>query len=149
MTEQNDVLFDLLTELWNTGNLELLPQIFGEEAERNDPNFPQPLRGREQIGRSIREVHASFPDFELQIKHRICESDQVATEWTCSGTHTGVFQGIPPTGKRVTIIGISLNRIRDNKIVEERAYFDRLALLQQLGVVSGSAQNQGIAAAHT
>ena len=149
MTQNNQVLFDLLTELWNSGNLELAPQIYSEEAERIDPNYPEPIRGREQIVRGIEEVHAAFPDFKLEIKRRINESDQVATEWTCSGTHTGVFQGIPARGRRVRIDGTSLNRIRDSKIVEERAYFDRLALLQQLGVISGPAQKEATAAART
>lgn len=149
MTEKNQVLFDLLTELWNSGNVELVPGVYSEDAERIDPNSPQPIRGREQIANGISEVHRGFPDFKLEIKRRIYDADEAAMEWTCTGTHTGVYQGIPPTGRRVTINGSSLNRIQNDKIVEEHAYFDRLALLQQLGVVPGSAQSEAAAAGRT
>jgi len=139
MPENMQGIVDLLTEFWNTGKPELAAQLYGDQAERTDPNQPEPARGAQQIANYVGEVHAGFPDFKLEIKQRIGEGDQVATEWTCTGTHNGEFQGIPPTGRRVEITGMTLNRIKDGQIVEERVYFDRLAMLQQLGVVSGAA----------
>lgn len=149
MTERHKILFDLLTELWNSGNVDLATQVYCEDSKRSDPDHPEPVRGREQIALSISEVHKGFPDFKIEIKRRISDSDEVAAEWICTGTHTGVFQGIPPTGRRVTVYGTSLSRIRDDKIAEERAYFDRLDLLQQLGVIPGTAHNATAAAART
>ncbi len=140
-------MFDVLTEFWNSGNLELLPQVFSEDVERSDPDHPQPIRGRQEIANYLAEVRTGFPDFKIEIKRRIGDGDEVAVEWTCTGTHNGVYQSIPATGRRVTISGVSLNRIQGNKIVEERAYFDRLALLQQLGVMPEAAQSKATSAA--
>jgi steroid delta-isomerase-like uncharacterized protein len=139
--------FDLLTELWNSGNLELVAQLYSDEAERNDPNQPHPIRGTQQIGDYIVEVRTGFPDFKIEIKQQIGDAEQIAREWTCTGTHNGVFQGIPATGRPVRISGVSLQRMQDGKITEERVYFDRLALLQQLGVAPGTEQSAATSAA--
>jgi steroid delta-isomerase-like uncharacterized protein len=147
MSKDKQAVFDLLTELWNTANSELVTEVYTEKVERIDPNSPEPTRGRQQIADYISAVHSGFPDFKLEIKERIIEGDQVATEWTCTGTHKGVFQGIPPTGRRVTILGVSLNWMEGGKIAVERAYFDRLSMLQQLGVLQGTVQGEANSAA--
>ena len=67
---------------------------------------------------------------------------EVRYAWTCTGTHRGEFQGILPTGKRIEITGLALARIENGKVVEERVYFDRLAMLEQLGVAPGSMQSE-------
>ena len=135
--ESMQPIFDLLTELWNSGNLELLAQVYGDDTKRSDPNTPQPVHGTQPIADYIAEVRTGFPDFKIEIKQQVGEGDQVVSEWTCTGTHKGVYQGIPAAGRYVTVPGVSVNRIQDGKIVEEHAYFDRLGLLQQLGVVPG------------
>jgi len=78
MSNDTQAIFDLLTELWNTGNSELVTQVYTEQVERIDPNSPQPTRGRQQIANYISEVHTGFPDFKLEIKERIVEGEQVA-----------------------------------------------------------------------
>lgn len=146
MPEETQKIFDLLTELWNGGRLEIAEQLYSDQAERTDPNQMEAARGVQQIASYVAEVRAAFPDFKLQITKRIGEGDQIASEWTCSGTHRGTFLGIPPTGRRVEIHGVTLNRLQGGKIAEERVYFDRLSMLQQLGVAAGAAEGQAAAA---
>jgi predicted ester cyclase len=59
----------------------------------------------------------------------------VVNRTTFSGTHQGEFQGIAPTGKRITITSISVSRITNGKVVEDWTVLDMLGMLQQLGVV--------------
>jgi predicted ester cyclase len=54
---------------------------------------------------------------------------------TPRGTHQGVFQGIPPTGRPVTLTGISIWRVNGGTIVESWHELDTLGLIQQLGVI--------------
>ena len=65
----------------------------------------------------------------------IAEDDKVAISWTCSGTHKGALENIPPTGKKVTWTGVTIYRIANGKVIEERGEEDFLGLLQQLGVI--------------
>ena len=55
-----------------------------------------------------------------------------------TGTHQNDFQGIPPTGKAIDLEGYVLDRFVDGKIVEHRAMFDTMTLLQQLGAIPRS-----------
>ena len=48
-------------------------------------------------------------------------------------THSGEYQGHPPTGKTITVTGISIFRLADGKIQEITVNMDRLGQAQQLG----------------
>jgi steroid delta-isomerase-like uncharacterized protein len=77
----------------------------------------------------------AFPDCHFTIDDMIAEDDRVATKKTFSGTHTGEFNGIPPTGNQVTITFVDILRLRDGKIVEHWLSMDQLSFMQQLGVI--------------
>ena len=62
------------------------------------------------------------------------------TQWTARGTHTGDLAGIAPTGKEVTVSGITVSRVESGKIVEEWTSWDRLGLLVQLDAVAEPAR---------
>src|SRR5260370_38782466 len=65
----------------------------------------------------------------------IGEGETVVTRWTCRGTHKGDLSGIAPTGKQITISGITVGRFAHGKIAQGYANWDALGLMQQLGVV--------------
>jgi steroid delta-isomerase-like uncharacterized protein len=76
-----------------------------------------------------------FPDSRISIEACIAEGDTVVTRWTLTGTHQGMFQGIPPTGRAVRFNGIEFNRVLKGRLVEHWSMFDNLALLQQIGAM--------------
>jgi steroid delta-isomerase-like uncharacterized protein len=81
----------------------------------------------------------AFPDLERTIEDLVAEGDKVVARWTAKGTHTGDFQGIPPTGRVATSSGITIFRIADGRIVEEWSESDMLGLLQQVGAIPSGA----------
>jgi steroid delta-isomerase-like uncharacterized protein len=85
---------------------------------------------------------SAFPDLTVTIHEQIAEGEQVVTRMNFAGTHRHDFQGIPGTGKSIELEGYILDRIVDGKIVEHRAMFDTMTLLQQLGVIPTSGQDQ-------
>jgi len=77
-----------------------------------------------------------FPDLRLTVEDATGDGDLVAQRIHFEGTHTGVFQGLPPTGKKVTFEGLELNRHdEDGQVVEHWFQLDALSLLQQLGLI--------------
>ena len=80
-------------------------------------------------------MQTAFPDLERTIEDLVADGDKVVARWSAKGTHTGDFQGIPPTGRVATSSGITIFRIADGRIVEEWSESDSLGLLQQLGAV--------------
>lgn len=138
MPDDTQRIVDLVTKLWNTGKAEFAEQLYGKSARRLDPSQPEPLQGSQGILSYVAQVRTGFPDFELQVKQTVAQGNQLVAEWVCTGTQNGEFQGIAPTGRRVQVSGIAINRIENGQIAEERIYFDRLGLLEQLGVPIGA-----------
>jgi steroid delta-isomerase-like uncharacterized protein len=77
----------------------------------------------------------AFPDSQIAVDDMIAERDRVVTKKTMTGTHTGEFNGIPPTGKRVEIQYVDILRLRDGQIIEHWLSMDQLSFMQQLGVI--------------
>ena len=84
------------------------------------------------IGRLFRSV---YPDLWWQIDDLIAEGDKVVARTTMSGTHSGDFFGIAPTGRRVSVVGVHVFRIQDGKVAEHWGSNDDLSLMRQLGVI--------------
>ena len=81
---------------------------------------------------------AGFPDAQLHLDEIISDGDRLAIRFHLEMTHQGEFQGIPPTGKRVSFTGITIMRFADGKVIERWSETDNLGLLQQLGVIPES-----------
>jgi predicted ester cyclase len=77
----------------------------------------------------------AFPDTHFTIDAMVAEGDLVATRWTAQGTHTGDLMGIAPSGQRVTVTGMNINRVVNGKLSEGWGNFDQLGLLQQIGAI--------------
>jgi predicted ester cyclase len=77
----------------------------------------------------------AFPDLRLSVEDAVGEGDLVAQRVHFTGTHTGEFQGLPPTHRTVSFSGLELNRFVDGRVSEHWFQMDALGLLQQLGLV--------------
>jgi predicted ester cyclase len=77
----------------------------------------------------------AFPDLELTIEDQVAEGDEVVTRFTARGTHRGELMGIPPTGRKVVVTGISIDRLVNGKTVESWTNYDVLSMMQQLGII--------------
>ncbi len=83
------------------------------------------------------------PDFHIAIDDLIAEGDQVVVRLTARGTNTGDLVAPAPhpaTGKHVTITGIAIARLADDKFVEIWHQVDWLGLFQQLGLIPAPGQ---------
>jgi steroid delta-isomerase-like uncharacterized protein len=78
---------------------------------------------------------SAFPDLSARIEEMVAEGDKVAIRVINTGTHKGEFQGIPPTGKKVSFGGRDFLTLSDGKIVEQRASVDMMGLMQQIGAI--------------
>lgn len=76
----------------------------------------------------------AFPDLQLTVEDAVGEGDLVAQRIHFAGTHTGEFQGLPPTHRKVAFSGLELNRFVDGRVAEHWFQMDSLTLLQQLGL---------------
>lgn len=122
-------------EIINQGDYSVLDELIAEDYVAYDPTEPEPLRGPDGFRDSLETFRKGMPDLHVRIDDQIAEGDKVATRWTATGHHTGELFGVPATGNQVTVSGISVERLRDGRIVEDHMHLDTLGLMRQLGVV--------------
>ncbi len=136
MSEHNKAIVRrLFTELWNNGNLSVADEVFAPNYAHYDPSTPDFGRGPDSEKKRAALYRTAFPDLHLTIEDVIAEGETVMTSWSCRGTHKGDLNGIAPTGKHITITGLTVARVSNGKIVEGYVNWDALGLMQQLGVV--------------
>jgi steroid delta-isomerase-like uncharacterized protein len=136
--EDSKAVVRRLHELWNTGDVASVPDVFHPDfAGHWPPSSRMPeRRGLDGVRAGIRATRTAFPDWHERVDDMIAEGDRVVTRYTSTGTHRGEFWGIPPTGRAVTVAEMSIYRIADGKVIEQWCSIDELARLQQLGVVA-------------
>ena len=78
---------------------------------------------------------SAIPDLRIVVEDMIAEGDKVAVRYTLEGTHEGELFGVPPTGQRLGIKSISVERVSDGKIIEHWRVTDSLDMMQQLGAI--------------
>lgn len=124
---------DFIERVWNSADLAALSELCG-------PSYTyrlggQPPKGEAEMAKFLQSVHAAFPDWKVQVQTLIAEGDTVVARWEGQVTHEGVFHGLPPTGKRISVSGINVYVIADGKIAREWEEMDSLGMLHQLGVL--------------
>ena len=125
----------LFEEVWNKGNAHAADELFTSNYTHHDPSTPDVGRGPDSEKKRMTLYRQAFPDLRLTIDDLIAEGETVTARWTCTGTHKGELAGIAPTGKHVTMTGISIARFANGKMIEGWVNWDALGLMQQLGVV--------------
>ena len=133
---ENTAIVRAWFQTFNDHDREAEQQARTDDFVAHIPGSPGPLDGAGwEMFISI--FLGGFPDMRLDVEDTVAQGDQVAVRWTFHGTHTGAFLGIEPTGKRVTMSAIEINRVEDGKIAEHWVELDQLGILQQLGAVPG------------
>jgi steroid delta-isomerase-like uncharacterized protein len=144
MTASNAAIIqNLFTHGLNNCDLSVIRDLL------RDSTYHLPLVGElkgEALVQFFDALFTAFPDLERKAEDQMTDGMQhVVTRWTMTGTHQGEFLGIAPTGKRISITGISIHRISNGRIVQEWHEWDSLGLMQQLGVVP-TIKFEGVAA---
>jgi predicted ester cyclase len=123
----------ILEDVFGGGKLEYLDEVCDPSYRGHDPLVGDydlaALKGEIQMYRR------AFPDLKPTILGTCAEGDTVCVLWRMSGTHENPLLGIAPTGKKVTVEGISFERFRNGKLVEGFVQWDALRFLQTLGAI--------------
>ena len=119
---------------FDSGVLENYVAFYHPQAKLHflPPGMPQ---GREGARLFYSGFLAAFPDAKVTVSDVMVDGDMVAERFMLEATHRGAFMGVPPTGRRVAVNGITMFRIADDQIVERWSEANFLGLLQQIGAL--------------
>jgi len=121
-------------EVWDRGNVEFAHEVFAYDYVRHDLRPGPALPGASGMAKIAAHFRRAFPDAHWRIDLLLGEDDLVVGRWTATGTHTGRWGGVAPTGKSVTFSGVNIFRFRpDGKVGEIWNHRDDLGLMEQVG----------------
>lgn len=120
------------------GDLTAADVLLHPEFSLHTP-LPTPGPGIEEMNNVITTCRAAFHGLQVTIDDIMAEGEKVTARFTARGVHKGEFMGLPPTGKAIAMTGIEIFRIKEGKIAELWGEANLMGLMQQLGILPGSA----------
>ena len=131
-TEDNKAIVRRFYKAFEENDLDALSEVLAPDLVAYNLN-PQ---NREEHLQGIRGWNGIFSENHFEIVDQIAERDRVATYVILRCIHSKAsYQGVPPSGKQIEAGAVTLERIKDGKIVERRVYSDRLGMMRQLGLI--------------
>jgi predicted ester cyclase len=134
----------LLEEPFNEGRLDVIDELVASNYVEHAPVPPGVTPDRAGLRQAYQVYLTAFPDARVRVEHQIADGDYVAQRWSAEGTHQGELLGIPPTGRRVTVTGLDIDRFEGGKVIEHWGLFDQLSMLQQIGAVPQPEASEGM-----
>ncbi len=128
-----EIFKKLYQDVWNERKFEVIKEVISESHALGDPTISGAAVGPEAYRKQVDRFLAAFPDLRFMIDDTVSEKDKMVLAWRITGTHKGEFLGVPATGKKLTITGITINEISEGKILESAVIWDALGLLQEMG----------------
>lgn len=141
MTIENNktALIRHFEEVLNQGQLHVIDEIYTDDytldapvssdGQSRDRSLTQ---GREQLKQRVTLFRTAFPDIHFSTDEIIGEGNSVVVRYTYRGTHKGVFAGLQPTGRSISVMGILIAHLKDGRIQEAVSVFDSADLMKQL-----------------
>lgn len=118
----------------NTGDVTNISEFISENYTEFFQNESYEL-GIEGAIKHIIGVRETYPDFKLQIDFQIAEMDFVASSYTMTGTHLGKWMDIKPTGKKIHVTGVNIDKLKNGKIVEHCGAANLFHALLDIGAI--------------
>ncbi|MEM1298714.1 MAG: ester cyclase [Pseudomonadota bacterium] len=126
-----------LHALWNAGDLGGIHRVYSEGFVAHMPKGWErsEFKGHAGVRDAILRIRNAFPDWHEDIKDMVIDKQKVVTRYVSTGTHTGPFLGLEPTGRPVMIDEISIYHLERGLVMEQWCLTDDLSLARQLGLI--------------
>ena len=127
----NEAAFRRAIDRWNAGDLPGYLELYDEDIRLHGYS-PQPMDKE-----AVRDFYAGswevFSNQQLTIDEVFATGDKLCARFTNTGVHTGHLMGVPPTGRELTMTGMTVMHFRDGKCIERWSVVDAVSALVQMG----------------
>ena len=135
--QQHVAVLERARRRWNAGDLAGYLELYAPSAVLH--GYPGVEPGLASIRAFYEGFWAAFPGSRLGFEDVIAAGDEVAVRFVVDAVHGGPFQSLPPSGKRVTLPGLTILRFAGGRCAERWSQADFLGLLQQVGALPAPA----------
>ena len=116
-------------EIFNQGKFQVADEIYSRDFKNHGLHRTADLQEDQA---AVHDEKRAFPNLNMSVDMMVAERDLVTVVCTFRGTHTGPGYGIPPTGAKIELRGITVWRIVDGKIRDEWTAFNELQIVSQI-----------------
>ena len=129
-----DKITIFVSEFLNKKDASVLPDILADNYVKTVSD-EKVASGSQGLVENMNPLFTGFPDFKITLLHKSSFwENNVVLHWQLTGTNTGEFNGIPATGKKVKVTGMShIGFNKEGKVAMEDVYYDNLSLMTQIG----------------
>ena len=131
----------IFEEVWNRRNPAIIDELMAPDYVHHDVLSPEAF-GLDGYKQFADRYLSAFPDLHMTIHDEVVAGDRIVTRWTATGTHNGDLPGLPRTGKKISVTGITIARLTNGKFVESWNNWDALGMLRQLGAIPSDAMDR-------
>lgn len=117
----------------NRGDVSGADAAFAPDCIVHITGVAEPFRGVGPWKEFVSGMLRALPDIHFTIEDQLVQGDRVAFRWHATATHTGPLGAAPPTGKRISVDGLIVDRVANGKVQERWEQWDQSLMLQQLG----------------
>lgn len=137
------IIHQLYEQGWGQGDLAVIRRVFAAEHVLHwHDNIPSDQRRTvEEVEHIVSAYRAAFPDLQVTVDQMVAEDDRVAVQVTFAGTHSGDYEGFPPTHQFSRFTDMQIMRLEDGRIVETSLASGGLRYF--LAILDGSAFKDG------
>ncbi len=130
--QQNIEALQRFGDAVNSGNLEEILEVVSPSVIDHDP-APDQEPGPRGFVKIFTGLRRAFPDLNISVDHLVADEDNVSIAYIISGTHKGIFLGVPPSDRAIRARGVQIARFEEGKMVERWGSSDQLGILEQIG----------------
>ena len=133
--EANKALIrQFIEDVVNTGDVSRVGDFISPECVETDGKV-RVVSGVAGMADHIRGVRTTYPDLRLTVQRQVAEGEWVATQVVATGTHSGEWLGMTPTGKVLVMVAVNLDRVVSGKLVEHGGAASMLEPLLEAGAL--------------
>jgi steroid delta-isomerase-like uncharacterized protein len=113
---ENEAALKRAVEAWNSGDVSSYLDLYAEGIKLHAGTYDFP--NKQAVEGMYRGMFAATSDLRLDIHETFGHEDNLVARYTVTGTHTGELMGIPPTGRELSITGITVMHFQNGAVVE-------------------------------
>lgn len=132
-TQDSEDLFRQTFDALNDREFDAFAATHADDVVLHD--HEETIHGIDAVVEHEQTLYEAFPDMEYRLEEIVAEGPIAAARWTVTGTHEREFEGIPPTNATIEVPAQGMVHAEDGAITEVWLTYDRLGIMQQLGVV--------------
>ena len=129
--------FEVGLRAWNDHDVDRILENLTDDVVWIEPGLH--LRGKEAVAADLKDRFQAFPDLHIPVEDvqlfTSIDPPMLAYTWSTTMTMLGSRNGVPATGRKISLSGATVYILRDGMISERRMTYDSLDLMQQLGVL--------------